>query len=102
MALCLKYFVLLNSNYEPTPSTMQGYPPNNLPCGNTCSLVELRKTPYTTPNGMHQCFFPSGQRYFYLVTRKGDIVPNSMQARLTFPTDLNSCRWIEYKRYCQN
>jgi len=32
----------------------------------------------TAPAGHTQCFFPSGFRYFYLVSNQGVIIPNSM------------------------
>lgn len=100
MVKCLKYFVKLDGNRFPIPGTMQGYSPDNLPCGDPC-LFELSATQMEPSPTETRCYHPQGLRYFYQVYYKsGKIKPNSLIITESFPKALNSCVWREYIKVC--
>jgi hypothetical protein len=76
----LFYWVSLSATLEPLLGTMRAKNNNRYDVGGTpCNEARLTNYQMKPPAGHTQCFFPSGFRYFYLVSQiTGQIIPNSM------------------------
>lgn len=100
---CLFYFVSLDSNNFPIPSTMRAKDNNRLDTGYTiCDEVRLPPYQMTGTGSQVQCFPANKLRYFYKVSKlTGAILPNSMWSQLGKPNTMCTGTYsiLEYKRY---
>ena len=101
---CLQYYVRLDEFGYGIPGTMQGFQPNNPPCGAICDWALLPTTQMTVPDADTQCRQANGLRYFYRFLRTTPITlqPNSFISAYTFPTTPNDCQWLEWFKICPN
>ena len=77
---CLFYFVQLDNELAPILGTMMARPTNTFSnMHGPCNEGRLTTTQMQPLRGQKQCFFPNGNRYFYLVSQTTkQIIPNSM------------------------
>lgn len=102
---CTFYFTQVDQIGAPILGTMFSKHTNILSDGQTvCTEVRLPSTQMIAPAGHRQCFFPNGNRYFYLVNQQtGQVVSNSMTLRTNQSKPDQMCvgtnHYLEYKNF---
>lgn len=83
---CLFYYVHLDQQGFPIPSTMFSKLNNQLDKGLKCREARLTNYQMTVPQGTLRCYGPGNRRYFYLVnSQTNQIVPNSFFSQVGRP-----------------